>query len=329
MTAPAKDIRKEKLAHFGEHYDAFADGKLPFSGWLWDPQNQIQKLDLYVDGRMVAPIERGLNRLDVYRAVADITDPNVGFRLDYDFSQLPPGRHLAQAVAEAQGKNYLLGEAPFTVVPRNQSSIAAEPAAALRSLPKVNKLPGVKAWMDLPSSGQDVYFNPLAKLWNQYREWQVQHMLEEFHTRAIQAGLPAAKLFSHQIMPRVNSSWNHNLFAANSSLKAQMPWKQGINMYGGTTHSAWMRDYLARERITDYGVPEFHPQQWKTESVHMTALQAQYDQGARFISPYYFSLVPQRFKGNGFGINRLELGTHNQQDGSHQFYKALIEFAKK
>lgn len=329
VTAPAKDIRKEKLAHFGEHYDAFADGKLPFSGWLWDPQNQIQKLDLYVDGRMVAPIERGLNRLDVYRAVADITDPNVGFRLDYDFSQLPPGRHLAQAVAEAQGKNYLLGEAPFTVVPRNQSSTAAEPAASLRSLPKVSKLPGVKAWMDLPSSGQDVYFNPLAKLWNQYREWQVQQMLEEFHTRAIQAGLPAAKLFSHQIMPQVNSSWNHNLFAANASLKAQMPWKQGINMYGGTTHSAWMRDYLTRERIADYGVPEFHPQQWKTESVHMTALQAQYDQGARFISPYYFSLVPQRFKGNGFGINRLELGPNNQQDGSHQFYKALIKFAKK
>lgn len=329
VTAPAKDIRKEKLAHFGEHYDAFADGKLPFSGWLWDPQKQIQKLDLYVNGRMVAPIERELSRLDVYRAVADITDPNVGFKLDYDFSQLPSGRHLAQVVAEAKGKKYVVGEAPFTVIPRNQSSIATEPAAPLRSMPKVTKLPGVKAWMDLPSSGQDVYFNPLAKLWNQYREWQVQHMLEEFHARAIQAGLPAAKLFSHQIMPQVNSSWNHNLFAANSSLKARMPWKQGINMYGGATHSAWMRDYLARERITDYGIPEFHPQQWKTPSVHTTALQAQYEQGARFISPYYFSLVPQRFKGNGFGINRLELGPHNQQDGSHRFYKALIEFAKK
>ena len=108
-----------------------------------------------------------------------------------------------------------------------------------------------------------------------------------------------------------------------------MPWKQGTNMYGGTTHSAWMRDYMVRERITDYGVPEFHPQQWKTESVHMTALQAQYDQGARLSSPYDLSRVPQRFKGNGFGINRLELGPNNQQDGSHQFYKALIEFAKK
>lgn len=329
VPAPGRDIRKEKLSNFGEHYDAFADGTLALSGWLWDPQQKIQQLDLYVDGRYIGPVPQGLNRLDVYRAVETITDPSVGFRYDFDYTTLAPGWHHAQIVAKSAGTRYQLTSVEFAVIARDQSETSDNRAPTLAALPDAKTLPGVRAWMDLPRARQDVYFNPLAREWNLYRQWQVQSLLTKFHNLALQAGLPANKLYSHQIMPRVNSSWNPQLFAADDTLLGTMPWKQGINMYGGATNGTWMRDYLKQQNIADYGVPEFNPQQWKSKGVHLAAMQAQYDQGARFISPYYISLIPDRFRGRDFAINRMELRPENTQDGSNHFYRAIIEFAKR
>ncbi|MGC8074103.1 hypothetical protein ACP3W1_26435, partial [Salmonella enterica] len=82
----------------GEHYEAYADGTLPVARWLWDPAQIVDKINLYVDGKLVGPMARSLNRLDVYRAVDEITNPNTGFRRDIDFSKLKPGPHVAQVV---------------------------------------------------------------------------------------------------------------------------------------------------------------------------------------------------------------------------------------
>lgn len=330
VPAPSKDIRKEKLAGFGEHYDAFAGGTLPLSGWLWDPQKKIAQLDLYVDGRHVGPVPRGMNRLDVYRAEESIRSPNVGFRYDFDYSALPPGRHRAQVVAQSNGSRYQIADVEFAVMSRDQAPVAQTRPAAVASLKNAKGLAGVRFWLDIPQQRQDVYFNPLARDWNLYRQWQVREFLAEFHRRALKAGLPAHKLYSHQIVPGVNSTWNTVLFAAEQTLAAGVPWKQGLNMYGGTTDSDWMRDFLRQRQITDYGVPEFNPQQWKRDGVHLAAMQSHYDAGARFISPYYFSVVPQRFKGGGeHGVNRMELAPDNPKDGSDRFYRAIIEFAKQ
>ena len=84
------------------------------------------------------------------------------------------------------------------------------------------------------------------------------------------------------------------------------------------------------KEISDYGAPEFNPQQWKLDGVHLAAMQSHYDAGARFISPYYFSVIPSRFKGGTeHGVNRMELGPDNTKDGSDRFYRAIIEFAKQ
>lgn len=330
VPAPSKDIRKEKLTSFGEHYDAHADGTLPIAGWLWDPNKTIEQLDLYVNGQRVGTVERGMNRLDVYRAEESITTPNTGYRIDYDYSALPAGRYTAQVIAQSRGTQYKVGEVEFAVVARDQGPVKPVRFTAIKDVRDFKKLPGVRTWLDMPRSLQDVYYNPLARDWNLYRESQVYGFLNVFYDRALRAGLPAEKLYSHQIVPRVNSSWNPQLFAADQTLNGSAPWKQGLNMYGGATDSAWVREFIAQRKITDYGVPEFNPQQWKLNGTHLAAMQSHYSGGARFISPYYFSVIPDRFKGGAeHGVNRMELRPDNTKDGSDHFYRAIIEFAKQ
>ncbi|QIL83977.1 hypothetical protein G7047_18815 [Diaphorobacter sp. HDW4A] len=332
VPAPAKDIRKDKLQSFGEHYDAYADGVLPIGGWLWDPKQAIKRLALYIDGKQAGTVSQQLNRLDVYRAVEEITSANTGYRIDYDYSGLKPGKHLAQIVAVSNDDHKsLLGEREFVVVPRNQSAIGSRAPRGLRNLPSAEKrLPSIRTYMDMPKPLQDLYFNPLARDWNDYRATQVYSFLEDFHARALKAGIPAEKLYSHQIVPNVNSSWNQQLFAVDTTLRGNTPWKQGLNMYGGSTDSPWMKFFIAQRKISDYGVPEFNPQQWKLDGVHLAAMKAQKDSGARFISPYYFSVIPQRFKAaTEHGVNRMELGPDNPKDGSDKFYRAIIEFARQ
>ncbi|MEO8248940.1 MAG: hypothetical protein ABI589_06180 [Burkholderiales bacterium] len=337
VPAPAKDVRKGPLASHGEHYDAFADGTLPFSGWLWDPKRQVAKLDLFIDGNNIGPVPRGLNRLDVYRALEEVNYPNVGYRIDYDFSMLNPGRHVAQIVAESpDGKRYQLARAEFTVVTPDNAPPPRGKPREVSGLSKADAvltgLAGVRTYLDLPKANQDVYFNPLARDWNQYRAWQVEQFLAMTYKVALDAGLPADKIYSHQIVPDVNSTWNPQLFAVGQTLARGVPWKSGVNMYGGAVDSAWLRNFMAERGITDYGAPEFNPQQWKRDgAASLQALRSHYDAGARFVSPYYFSLVPDRFKTNTVanGVNNMELGPTNTRDGSNLFYRSIIEFARE
>ncbi|PYE77941.1 hypothetical protein DFQ15_11186 [Xylophilus ampelinus] len=330
VPAPSKNIRKDVLDSFGEHYDAFADGTLPFSGWLWDPQQRIAALDLYIDGKRQGPVPRGFNRLDVYRADESVLDPNVGYRIDFDFSGMTPGRHRAQIVAESAGTRYELAQVEFVVGSRHPVPAWHRAAPAVAGLPSAQALPGVKSWLDLPRSLQDVYFNPLARDWNQYRAGQVRAFMQAFYDVAVQAGLPADKLYSHQIVPQVNSSWNPQLLAVGDTLAADTPWKPGFNLYGGATDSAWVRGFIAERRWRGYGVPEFHPQQWKRPGNALKALRSHQQAGARFVSPYYFSPVPQRFRPPGIhGVSRMELRPDNPLDGSDQFYDAIRALARE
>ncbi len=335
VAAPGKDIRKdlrkEAKPVLAEHYDAYADGLLPVAGWLWDPQQRIAELELHVDGKLAGKVEHGFNRLDVYRAAADVTSPNVGYRIDFDYSALPVGPHTAQVVARANGgSGYLVGQVQFEVGALNPGQSKSAKAASVVTFKPLKELDGVKGYLDLPKLAEAVYFNPLARDWNHYRGWQVRNFMERFFKVAVDAGLPAEKLYSHQIVPKVNSSWNPQLFAVEETLAPSPLWKTGVNVYGGSTDSAWMRSFIAKKRISDYGVPEFNPQQWKVPGAHLRALKSQYVGGARFISPYYFSTIPDRYKGKEqHGVNAMELRADNTREGSNQFYQAIREFAKQ
>lgn len=332
IQAPARDARSDAAIPVFQHYDASAAGSLAVAGWLWDPEGRIDGLDLYLDARYVGPVPRGFNRLDVYRTVQAIDSPNVGFRTDLDYRALPPGRHLAQIVARMGPARLRMFDVPFTVLPRDRGPVGSRRPPAVFGMQGMEALPGVQMSLDLPvagASGPAVLFNPLARDWNDYRAAQVVQWLKAFHTVAREAGLPADKLYSHQILPGVNSSWNPQLFAADATFGRSMPWRHGINLYGGATQSGWVRQLFASEGIQAYGVPEFHPQQWKKDGVALSALEFQRASGARFVSPYFFSVIPARFKKNtGQGIDRMELSPANPRDGSDRFYRALIEFAR-
>lgn len=331
VSPPSKNMANSASAPLAEHFDAFADGTLPVAGWLWDPRKRIDRLSLYLNGQRVADVARGMNRLDVYRAVESLNTPNVGFRHDFDFSALPAGDHLLQVVAQVAGQLHQVGRVTIKVLGRASPASTARPVAAEpANLKPLSALPDVKASLDLPPPDTRLLFNPLARDWNHYRATQVKAFFSHFHQIARQAGLPAEKLYSHQIVPAVNPTWNPQLFASELVLGKNTPWKTGINLYGGATDSDWTRNFLQRYQITDYGLPEFNPQQWKRPGAALQAMVSHYRAGARFISPYYFSLIPDRVRGaDAHGVNAMELRPDNPRDGSSQFYQAIQEISKQ
>lgn len=328
VEAPSKSMLSSPADAIG-HFDGFADGRVPVAGWLWDPKHRTTGLELYVDGKSVAQVPRDFNRLDVYRALDAVDDPSVGFRRDVDFSGWAPGEYSLQVVARTPTASYELGRVLLEVAsgPTWQRAETARHVARPVQLPGIAALPDVKSSLDLPKPRQKVMFNRLARDWNTYRAWQVNAFLAKFQQVARSAGLPADKLYSHQILPRVNSSWNPQFFATDDSVGQELPWKQGFNTYGGAAGGTWTSRYIQEKRLTDYGIPEFHQQQWKRPDAARKALALHQRLGARFVSPYYLSIIADRNQKTGATLNRLEIRPNNTLDGSDQLFGAIKELA--
>lgn len=327
VPAPGKDIRRDAMQSFGEHYDGFAHGTLPVEGWLWDPGRRVDRLELFVDGERIGDIPRGFNRLDVYRTLEEITDPNVGFRVDLSFARMPVGHHLGQVIVTIGSQRYLLRNFDFHIVGRDQAAERDTPTSRLIWLRPFAELGDVRGWVDRPREGQDVYFNPLAHDWNDFRARQVVQFIAKFYAIARQAGIPQDKLYSHQIVPEVNSSWNAKLFGVDQSLRFGLPWRSGLNMYGGAADSDWIRAFIADRSLIGYGVPEFNPQQWKRPGVHADAIRSHRRGGARFVSPYYLSITSKPELTGRETLNRLEIRPDNPVEGSAAFYDAIRDAA--
>ncbi|MDA8381467.1 MAG: beta-galactosidase, partial [Betaproteobacteria bacterium] len=326
ISPPTKALDTGAPSPFTEVYNALSAGEMPISGWLWDPKSLISDLRLYVDGAFVGLIPRGFNRLDVYQAVPAITDPNVGFRYNLDYRRLSLGPHTLAVVAQSKGGFFLIGKRRIVVMRRGHGRAAAL-KGHMPSFGNEQMLSGVRSWLDMPKAQSILYYNPLARQWNAYRNYQVAAFLKYFWLMARRAGLPVAKLFTHQIFPRVNSDWNPDLYAVDASLGPNVPYHLGINLYGGATNSRVVRSFLRRHRIHDYGVPEFHPQDSKRPNASLRALLSQYRSGARFVSPYYVSIKIGAFAEKG-GLHRFLIRPDNPSQGSQYLYAAIIQFAK-
>ncbi len=191
----------------------------------------------------------------------------------------------------------------------------------------LHPLPSGKASLDLPLGEQVVLYNPLARDWNAYRARQVHDFLARLVELAAGAGLPRDKLYSHQILPQVNSSWNTDLFATEGTISPALPWKQGFNTYGGAAGGDWIRRFVQEGRLSDYGVPEFHPQQWKQPRAAVDALRLHQRLGARFVSPYYLSIASDRGLQSGAPVKAMEIRPNNKLEGSDMLFNAIREVA--
>ncbi|HWP12967.1 MAG TPA: hypothetical protein VNN06_14175, partial [Ramlibacter sp.] len=131
----------------------------------------------------------------------------------------------------------------------------------------------------------------------------------------------------HQIVTPVFSNWNAQFFATDGAIGGDLPWKQGFNTYGGAAGGSWTARYVHERHLKDYGVPEFHPQQWKRPGAARKALEMHRRLGARFISPFYHSIIADRNMETGVNLNQLEIRPNNALDGSDQLFHAIKELA--
>jgi len=330
ITAPDKDIRSAQLSDFSQHLDSYAHGKLPVFGWIWEKKKDFLKaVKVYVDGIYIADADLHLNRLDVYQALSELETPKVGFRYELDFSQLAPGIHKLQLVAETSEGDYELTHRKFVYVDRSQS--APKPIPTTNSNEKLESaanLEQLQFYVDHPKPLQDVYYNPLAKEWHFYRSAQVEQFITHVWSMAVERGIEKAKLFSHQIVPYINGSWNTVLFATQASVSLESSYLPGVTVYGGATDSEVLQSVLPAIAANKYAVPEYHSQQYKSYQQTLMALNSHFYRKASFVTPYYLSIIPKQSQGKSEHLKFL-LSPENSEYGSDFLYRAIQDMAKR
>ena len=329
VDAPGTDLRRDSTAPLWMHMDSYADGHLPVFGWAELPANCA--LQVYLDGAPVGQADYGLSRLDVYEAVDWLADSGVGFRFDIDYRRLSPGPHHIHVVREADsGQRWLIGH---RVVFTGQLAGSAE---ANVNFPGLDDLPaacddrGSFAWLDHPPESLSLIFNPYAAEWQAFRESQVEALLMKFAQIAVEAGLDPRKLYSHQIMPQFEGSWNRLAFALPPDGLAKDLLTPGIDLYGGTTLYPGIAKFVAGK---SYAVPEFHPRMGKliSKDVFRRSLEYHRDLGADFLCPYFMALRRQHGAPTDLvnPLDALLIHPLNPALGSLFFYSALVEFLNR
>ncbi|KUJ72469.1 hypothetical protein AVO41_01260 [Thiomicrospira sp. WB1] len=326
VTPPSKNITKEELSTFFDHLDAHAHGVIPFFGWAYDKEGVAFDINVYLNGLFVGQAKTGLTRLDVAQAIPELNESDVGYRYDLDFSSLPPGKHHVQLRLLSRGKTSVLGDYALNVMDRQQRSPKTIPQFTLREA--ATDIPEeFNYWLDYPKQDAAVFYNPLAKLWNQYREMQVTREIETYAKIITNSCIPKEKVFSHQIGSDFNASWNSKLFAAEESLEANPFYTLGVNLYGGIIYSDYFFNWLEENGHTRYGVPEMHPMSPVGVKKIANAMVRHNKNGAVFISPYFMSAQPERF-GASKEHDKFKIVPTNSFYGSSQFFNAIKKVMK-
>lgn len=323
ISPPSRDIRNTKLDAISQHFDAYAHGLLPIEGWL-AAMPAKHKIHVYLDGKNLGEAEYGLSRQDVYEALAEVTDARVGFRYWLDFSRLPRGIHTIQVVVTGGAQRWLIGQRQIVLMGASQD----KPPSFSGEVALTTPPPKLRFWLDQPRNLQDYYFNPLAKAWSEFRNDQVTNAYRHWFERAVASGLPKDKLYSHQIAVAAVGSWNPLLSASDASLSGVQPYKKGINLYGGALDPALLRrHYLGANEA--FAVPEFHPQAWKDPRAPGRVLQEFRAAGATFVSPYFISILPAKFRREVNPHDKFLIAPDNASYGSNHFFEAIVEAARE
>lgn len=324
---PSKDIRSQPLKRFWEHLDAFAAGRIPVEGWLApDPQLTGQVM-VYLDGRFFQQTKADLSRQDVLASLINLPSADVGWRVDLDYWEMKQGWHQVAVLAEAkQGTPFLLGKRTFAVMDRAQTPPARLEWAALPSFRESIK---VRASVDMPKDAADFYYNPLATLWQDFRQQQVLSYLRAITKPLEQGCLAKVPRYTHQLFPYANPAWDESKFAVDQSLLGEKGLALGVSLYGEATYGDSFLGWKNAHRIGAYGVTEFHP----LRSMFPQELASVFDRhqrsGAQFLSFF--------LEGRGIftpAATPKELSIPywselNPQNGSDQLYRSLKELMRE
>lgn len=323
IAPPSRDIRRDKLDTFSQHFDAYAHGMLPVEGWL-NTLPPGYKITVYLDGKALGEAEYGLSRQDVYEALPELKQAGVGFRYWLDFSAIPRGIHTLQVGLSGNGQRWQIARRKIVIMGSSQATpLVFVGEAAFGKAP-----PPQRFWLDQPRENQDYYFNPLAKAWSQFRSQQVTMAYRHWFSEAVKSGLPGSKLYSHQIAVGTVGTWNPLLTASDASLTGPQPYKKGINLYGAALNVGLLgHHYLAKNE--PFAVPEFHTQAWKDPAVPGQVLTSFKAAGATFMSPYFVSLYPPSLRGKDNPHDKFRIAPDNPLYGSNHLYKAIAEMARE
>ncbi|CUB02770.1 beta-galactosidase [Marinomonas fungiae] len=327
ISPPAKDIRKDKLNSFFEHIDPYAHGVMPFFGWAFSKDGSPFEINVYLDGQYLDQAQTGLTRVDVAQALPELSDSNVGYRYNLDFSHLSPGRHSVELRFFHNGEESILSQYDFAVIDRSQSRPRKIQGFHLASVDS-NQDSNIRFWADHPTSTVGVFYNPLAKLWLNFREQQVTREIEQFADIIQHSCISPEQVFSHQIAPNFNPSWDPTLFAANDSLEINAHYNLGINLYGGIISSDIFFDWLKQHHHSRYALPEMHPMLPQDPIEFSKVLERHHDNGAVFLSPYFMSLVPDEYASDP-EHGRFKLSPSNTEYGSDTFFRSIQRLLNK
>ena len=337
VVPPAKDIRTQRMTRYQDHIDSYATGMLPISGWAHVAKASPHRtpwIHVFVDGLPVARVPANQARQDVFAAVPAVGSADVGWRYDFDYSELAKGMHridIALEPADGGAMQYLAGRW-VGIIGRDQAPVVAVPQAPLP--PMGAKQSNTNFWVDTPSDQLSLYYNPLVKHWHDYRQNQVTQYLKHFAGVVKRSCLGGGPVYTHQIVPFTNPGWDASRFAIGDSLGDATGMQLGVSLYGRATYGPEVIDWLRSRRSKvagmgahggsrAYGVTEFHPLKAMSANDLNEILTRHHEEGARFIS---FFMEP-RVKGKLFepGINLFSLDPQNVAFGSDALYWAMAD----
>ena len=294
---PAKDIRTQPLQHYWQHMDSFAHGTLPISGWMAPaPAGAVVQdhIKVYLNGEFWERTRVGLGRQDVLEAAPELGTANVGWRLDMDFSRLPTGIHQIDLYLERPGEDLRhLGTRRISVMDQRQATPQLRPQ---KTLPKAHTPEeGLRYFIDSPADASSYYYNPLAPLWHAYRNQQVVDYLQHFNAIVRKSCLAQYPVFTHQLIPFANPSWDANKYAVDASLQPQPGLLPGISLYGESSYGNSFFEWMQGSRHGTYGVTEFHPLRALPPQELAQALYRHKLRGAKFVSMFIEGRVNGEF----------------------------------
>jgi hypothetical protein len=320
VSPPARDIRKDATPRLSEHIDSFAHGSIALIGWAFDPRRPGVPVwvRVYRNGQLVARVPARFGRQDVLQAKPAFGTADVGWRFDLDFTGLPAGTHRLDFLAELpDGRLSRLGSRSVSILRPGQAVAGTLPMAELP--PAIGG--AVEGHVDQPADMQSVIFNPLVPLWHEFRGQQVVRYLAHFERQLRASCLGQGDLYTHQIAPFANPSWDATKFAVDASLRRSGGLSLGISLYGEPIYGTSFFDWLATTEHRHYGITEFHPLRGMSAGELRAVLDAHRQRGARFVS-FFLDARPASMRTES-QLNVFGIQPGNRQFGSERVYEAF------